>query len=644
MASPGRSSDRLTDDPHAWGKAEYPRYLVGDHYVVRTREPVSWRLLHALALLKPTTLGLHQDLSSLDRYSEEDDIGVVHRVPFTEHDSVIVKRVKPDRVSTIYQEPFAAHAVAAAGVPAVDILAVLEPKSSGDSPLLVMHDLREHTSLRTVLHSMTEPASMDPRVVGHLNKIAYQVGKLLRRLYDAGIDYQDFDPKNILIRRPLEASTLVFCDFERTRILRQPTGWGPAVEMMSEPFARRLRRLPAWTGALEHSFTQGILYPEAGLRTGSLSNAISAYRQITHRPIVVAIDGLAGSGKSTLASALHAQLEDSVVVETDWFVRYDRETRQHQDFARDHRAWYDFRSLREYLAMARRPTSSRIHIERAYSHESGAHDLTVDLILTDRTVILLEGMYSAGDEVRPEVDLRFVLTPRRTVARAQFVRRDAARAGSDPDHAAAREASINTHAAQRHVAKVQSAASVTLDHRSSDCYSVSTGSLSFLRHLELELESALMDDPNLDVCPFCSSDEVPGRVLISGDFQAIYNQAPVVPGHVLIAPLRHVTSLADLTSSGRAEFMAFAFDVTQLVVTRTRAAGFDWALQDGVVAGQTVGHLHLHILPRQESDLDRPGAWFTSLFGPSADAPESDERPVLSREELLSSAAWIRDG
>ncbi|HEX6141626.1 MAG TPA: HIT domain-containing protein [Geminicoccaceae bacterium] len=122
--------------------------------------------------------------------------------------------------------------------------------------------------------------------------------------------------------------------------------------------------------------------------------------------------------------------------------------------------------------------------------------------------------------------------------------------------------------------------------------------------------------------------------------RALINLKPILPGHSLIVPDRHVARLLDLADLEVASLAAFARNVSALLVNVFNAAGMDWTLQDGPEAGQTVMHLHLHLIPRLAGDLPNPGDWYPALR--QAQAGGSDVRPALSAAECRTIVARLR--
>jgi bis(5'-adenosyl)-triphosphatase len=151
----------------------------------------------------------------------------------------------------------------------------------------------------------------------------------------------------------------------------------------------------------------------------------------------------------------------------------------------------------------------------------------------------------------------------------------------------------------------------------------------------------------LPLCPFCPPAVEPAAFFADGSFLALYNVAPVLPGHVLIVPRRHVRSLLELGDDELAAFVLFARRMTRFLHRVFTADGFDWTVQDGAPAGQTVMHLHLHVIPRIEGDLPDPGDWYPALIESdiaqvAAGQIDGRERPRLTAAEHAQVTAYLR--
>ena len=106
-------------------------------------------------------------------------------------------------------------------------------------------------------------------------------------------------------------------------------------------------------------------------------------------------------------------------------------------------------------------------------------------------------------------------------------------------------------------------------------------------------------------CPFCSLPR--DRVLDERETAfAIRDGFPVSPGHTLIIPRRHVGSFFEVTDAERADLMSLLAAARDDLDREFRPAGYNIGINDGAAAGQTVPHLHIHLIPRFEGDRDDP--------------------------------------
>jgi bis(5'-adenosyl)-triphosphatase len=143
-------------------------------------------------------------------------------------------------------------------------------------------------------------------------------------------------------------------------------------------------------------------------------------------------------------------------------------------------------------------------------------------------------------------------------------------------------------------------------------------------------------------CPFCDASRERSTFAERGEFLAIYNIAPILPGHSLIIPRWHVSSLLDLSDAEIAEMVRFSRDVVRNLMIIFGATGFNWTVQEGEESGQTVPHLHLHLIPRSSGDLPSPGAWYPELIKSESDHIDSQDRFRLTQDQLATVADRIR--
>ena len=106
-------------------------------------------------------------------------------------------------------------------------------------------------------------------------------------------------------------------------------------------------------------------------------------------------------------------------------------------------------------------------------------------------------------------------------------------------------------------------------------------------------------------CAFCSL--APDRlVLTSVHAVVIRDSFPVSPGHTLVIARRHVGSFFDVTDDERAGLLDMLLRAREGLEREFHPAGYNIGINDGAAAGQTVQHLHIHLIPRYEGDRDDP--------------------------------------
>lgn len=110
---------------------------------------------------------------------------------------------------------------------------------------------------------------------------------------------------------------------------------------------------------------------------------------------------------------------------------------------------------------------------------------------------------------------------------------------------------------------------------------------------------------NASTCPFCCLPAT--RIRMANDMGWVIRDGfPVSHGHTLIIPRRHVGSLFDLTCSERNELLDLLALARQELDTEFSPDGYNIGINDGIAAGQTVPHLHVHLIPRYSGDLPDP--------------------------------------
>lgn len=135
-------------------------------------------------------------------------------------------------------------------------------------------------------------------------------------------------------------------------------------------------------------------------------------------------------------------------------------------------------------------------------------------------------------------------------------------------------------------------------------------------------------------CPFCNSSVQQAIFASSENFIAIYNIAPIIPGHTLIIPRKHVVSILLLSEDEMSEMTLFTGKVTRLLIQVFKSEGFNWSVQDQEAAGQSVAHLHMHVLPRHQGDLPNPGDWYPLIKNNFSKILDSQDRERLTSPQM----------
>ncbi|WP_037375878.1 HIT family protein [Sedimenticola selenatireducens] len=106
-------------------------------------------------------------------------------------------------------------------------------------------------------------------------------------------------------------------------------------------------------------------------------------------------------------------------------------------------------------------------------------------------------------------------------------------------------------------------------------------------------------------CPFCTLDAK--RILRQTHHAIVIRDGfPVSRGHTLIIPKRHVNSFFELTDDERVDIFSSLNAAKEYLDYELRPDGYNIGINDGAAAGQTVPHLHIHLIPRYKGDRPDP--------------------------------------
>lgn len=104
-------------------------------------------------------------------------------------------------------------------------------------------------------------------------------------------------------------------------------------------------------------------------------------------------------------------------------------------------------------------------------------------------------------------------------------------------------------------------------------------------------------------CPFCTIENI---VLENELALAFFDKYPVNRGHLLIISKRHVKGYFDLSWEERSAIDDLVFAGKALLDGKFKPDGYNIGINCGEAAGQTIFHVHVHLIPRYKDDMDDP--------------------------------------
>jgi len=106
-------------------------------------------------------------------------------------------------------------------------------------------------------------------------------------------------------------------------------------------------------------------------------------------------------------------------------------------------------------------------------------------------------------------------------------------------------------------------------------------------------------------CPFCNYKNL-DMIIKNNLCYAIFDKNPVTPGHVLIIPYRHFSNFFEATDDEKRGILLLLDDVKKIIDKDFNPDGYNIGINIGKYAGQTIFHLHVHLIPRYKGDIEDP--------------------------------------
>ena len=128
-------------------------------------------------------------------------------------------------------------------------------------------------------------------------------------------------------------------------------------------------------------------------------------------------------------------------------------------------------------------------------------------------------------------------------------------------------------------------------------------------------------------CIFCkiANGDIPSSTIYEDDFfRVILDLSPATKGHALILPKQHMANIFEMDDATAEKIFVLAKRIAKAMKSALNCDGLNIVQNNGEVAGQTVFHFHMHIIPRYDND----GQHITWIPGTS----EAEEREAIANQ------------
>ena len=135
-----------------------------------------------------------------------------------------------------------------------------------------------------------------------------------------------------------------------------------------------------------------------------------------------------------------------------------------------------------------------------------------------------------------------------------------------------------------------------------------------------------------------NSSDISDRMVAENEYAfAFLTKMPIVPGHILICPKRSIAFSHELLDEELRHIFLLKTKICKILQQALKIEGFNFAWNEGIVAGQTVPHLHLHVVPRKKGDAG------ITEYEPRVFLYRPGSRADSQHEELASFAKKLRE-
>lgn len=104
-------------------------------------------------------------------------------------------------------------------------------------------------------------------------------------------------------------------------------------------------------------------------------------------------------------------------------------------------------------------------------------------------------------------------------------------------------------------------------------------------------------------CPFCSN----RNIIVENELAFVdYDTYPASPGHCLVVTKRHVAEYFEATAEEKAALWSLVDEIKPIIDQAHQPDAYNIGINIGKTAGQSIPHIHIHIIPRYKGDVENP--------------------------------------
>lgn len=138
-----------------------------------------------------------------------------------------------------------------------------------------------------------------------------------------------------------------------------------------------------------------------------------------------------------------------------------------------------------------------------------------------------------------------------------------------------------------------------------------------------------------DDCPFCNPKEFANRTIRETEnFKAIDSKYRVSVGHMLIVHKKHLDNVFEFKKKEWKEFGILLNEVKEYLDNRYHPEGYNIGWNVGTAGGQTIRHVHCHVIPRYIGDVEDPTGGIRHVIPDKANYLAEKAKDMADREML----------